>query len=83
MHLPDIYIVKPIFYDGAAGGLGLLRSRTTRDVGGIVAGSNALGAHEIYQEGLRLPYREVHRGRQAVTRRSGTWWRPTCACPTR
>ena len=26
------------------------------DVGGIVPGSNALGASEIYQEGLRLPF---------------------------
>ena len=51
------------------------------DVGGIVPGSNALSAHEIYQEGLRIPLREVHRARQARCRASGTWWRPTCALP--
>ncbi len=53
-HLPDIYIVKPLFFDDR-----LVAWATTiahhADVGGIVAGSNALGAHEIYQEGLRLP----------------------------
>ena len=33
------------------------------DVGGIVAGSNAIGATEIHQEGLRLPFLKfVERG---------------------
>ena len=39
------------------------------DVGGIVAGSNALGATEIYQEGLRIPflkYVEAGRPVQAI-----------------
>ncbi|MBM3532962.1 MAG: hydantoinase B/oxoprolinase family protein [Alphaproteobacteria bacterium] len=53
-HLPDIYIAMPIF-DGDR----VVAWSTTiahhSDVGGIVAGSNALGAEEIYQEGLRLP----------------------------
>ncbi|MCA1288257.1 hydantoinase B/oxoprolinase family protein [Salipiger bermudensis] len=54
-HLPDIYIVEPIFHEGA-----IIAWTTTlahhADVGGIVPGSNALGASEIYQEGLRLPF---------------------------
>ncbi|TPE48973.1 hydantoinase B/oxoprolinase family protein [Amaricoccus solimangrovi] len=54
-HLPDIYIVEPIFHGGR-----LVAWTTTlahhADVGGIVPGSNALGAEEIYQEGLRLPF---------------------------
>ena len=53
-HLPDIYITTPIF-----SGSGLRAWATTvahhSDVGGIVAGSNALGAEGIFQEGLRLP----------------------------
>ena len=53
-HLPDIYIAMPIFYRDRP-----LAWATTvahhSDVGGIVAGSNALGAEEIFQEGLRLP----------------------------
>lgn len=54
-HLPDIYIVEPIFHEGE-----IIAWTTTlahhADVGGIVPGSNALGASEIYQEGLRLPF---------------------------
>lgn len=54
-HLPDIYIIEPIFHDDR-----LVAWTTTlahhADVGGIVPGSNALGAEEIYQEGLRLPF---------------------------
>ena len=53
-HLPDIYIIKPIFYEDH-----LVAWATTiahhSDVGGIVPGSNALGAVEIYQEGIRIP----------------------------
>lgn len=53
-HLPDIYIAMPIFHQDR-----LTAWATTvahhSDVGGIVAGSNAIGAEEIFQEGLRLP----------------------------
>ncbi|MSP68129.1 MAG: hydantoinase B/oxoprolinase family protein [Alphaproteobacteria bacterium] len=53
-HLPDIYIVKPIFFAGQ-----LVAFATTvahhSDVGGMVPGSNAIGSTEIFQEGLRLP----------------------------
>jgi N-methylhydantoinase B len=54
-HLPDIYVIKPIFFEGA------LRAWATTiahhaDVGGLVPGSNSVGATEIYQEGLRLPF---------------------------
>jgi N-methylhydantoinase B len=54
-HLPDIYIVKPIFDAGVLGGWACALAHHS-DVGGIVAGSNALGATEIYQEGLRIPF---------------------------
>jgi len=54
-HLPDIYVIKPVF-DGDQ----LCAWATTiahhADVGGIVPGSNSIGATEIYQEGLRLPF---------------------------
>ena len=53
-HLPDIYIIKPIFWEGHIEGWATTLAHHA-DVGGIVPGSNALGAHEIYQEGLRLP----------------------------
>ena len=53
-HLPDIYVVKPVFVDGMLKGWSTTLAHHS-DVGGIVAGSNALGATEIWQEGLRLP----------------------------
>lgn len=58
-HLPDIYIIEPVFHDET-----LVAWTTTlahhADVGGIVPGSNALGAVEIYQEGLRLPFLKLY-----------------------
>lgn len=59
-HLPDIYIVQPIFYDGAIVGWVTTLAHHA-DVGGIVPGSNALSAHEIYQEGLRIPFLKIVR----------------------
>jgi len=53
-HLPDIYITSPIFRDSRIVAWATALAHHS-DVGGIVAGSNALGAHEIFQEGLRLP----------------------------
>jgi N-methylhydantoinase B len=53
-HLPDIYIITPIFFEEAIRGWATTIAHHS-DVGGIVAGSNALGATEIFQEGLRLP----------------------------
>jgi N-methylhydantoinase B len=53
-HLPDIYVVKPVFVEGALKGWSTTLAHHS-DVGGIVAGSNALGATEIWQEGLRIP----------------------------
>lgn len=58
-HLPDIYIITPIFFEGALAGWATTVAHHA-DVGGIVPGSNALGAIEIYQEGLRLPFLKLH-----------------------
>ncbi len=54
MHLPDIFIFKPIFVEGRR----LAFAATIchhADVGGRVPGSNASDSTEIYQEGLRIP----------------------------
>ena len=53
-HLPDIYITSPVFRNSRIVAWATALAHHS-DVGGIVAGSNALGAHEIFQEGLRLP----------------------------
>jgi len=58
-HLPDIYIIMPIFFEGELAGWATTVAHHA-DVGGIVPGSNALGAIEIYQEGLRLPFLKLH-----------------------
>ena len=53
-HLPDIYVIKPIFVDQVLRGYAATMAHHS-DVGGIAPGSVALHATEIYQEGLRLP----------------------------
>jgi N-methylhydantoinase B len=55
MHLPDIFIFRPLF----AGGEKPIAYAATichhTDVGGRVPGSNASDSTEIYAEGLRIP----------------------------
>jgi N-methylhydantoinase B len=54
MHLPDIFMFVPIFYEGKRRALAVGICHHT-DVGGRVPGSNASDSTEIYQEGLRIP----------------------------
>ncbi len=54
MHLPDIFIFKPIYYEGERVAFAATICHHT-DVGGRVAGSNAADSTECYQEGLRIP----------------------------
>ena len=54
MHLPDIFVIKPIYLDETRLGFAATICHHT-DVGGRVAGSNASDSTEIYQEGLRIP----------------------------
>lgn len=53
-HLPDIYLVKPIFVDGELVAFSGADAHEL-DVGGRVPGSNACDNVDIYQEGLRMP----------------------------
>src|SRR4051794_99387 len=53
-HLPDIYVIKPIFFGGDIEGYAATMAHHC-DVGGIAPGSVAIHATEIFQEGLRLP----------------------------
>ena len=67
MHLPDIFVFKPVFHRGE-----LLAYAATichhTDVGGRVPGSNASDSTEIYQEGLRIPPLKMYdRGRRNET----------------
>jgi len=54
MHLPDIFIFKPIFWEGTRVAFAATICHHA-DVGGRVPGSNASDSTEIYQEGLRIP----------------------------
>ena len=53
-HLPDVYVLKPVFGDGRLLGFAATVAHHT-DLGGIVPGSVAIFATEIQQEGLRIP----------------------------
>ncbi len=58
MHLPDIFVFRPIFVPGAAQGGPIAWAATIchhTDVGGRVPGSNASDSTEIFAEGLRIP----------------------------
>src|SRR5262249_16178435 len=64
-HLPDFYIVKPIFLSkvlvGWAASIG-----HQLDVGGKTPGGNGCDATEIYQEGLRIPPVKLYAAGQPV-----------------
>lgn len=53
MHLPDIFIFKPLYHAGERLAFACTVCHHT-DVGGRVAGSNASDSTEIYAEGLRI-----------------------------
>ncbi len=68
-HLPDICAFKPVFHEGRRiAFVGTLCHHI--DVGGLVAGSYAAKAIEIFQEGLRIPpLKLIENGR----RNEGVW----------
>ncbi len=58
-HLPDMYVIKPIFVGDTVRGYAATMAHHS-DVGGIAPGSVAIHATEIYQEGLRIPLVKLH-----------------------
>jgi N-methylhydantoinase B len=58
-HLPDMYVIKPVFHQGVIEGWACTMAHHC-DVGGITPGSCALHASEIFQEGLCLPIVKLH-----------------------
>jgi N-methylhydantoinase B len=59
MHLPDVYVIKPLFARSEVVGFAATLAHHT-DMGGIAPGSNAVHATEIFQEGLRIPLMKLH-----------------------
>ncbi|MEK5444682.1 hydantoinase B/oxoprolinase family protein [Fredinandcohnia sp. FSL W7-1320] len=53
-HLPDIFMISPVFYQGKLAALAANIAHHV-DVGGQTPGSMSVKATEIFQEGLRLP----------------------------
>ena len=62
-HLPDIYVIKPLFWDGDIEGYACTMAHHS-DVGGITPGSVAIHATDVFQEGLRLPFLKLYEGGQ-------------------
>jgi N-methylhydantoinase B len=67
MHLPDIFIFRPLFAEGRVIAYAATICHHT-DVGGRVPGSNASDSTEIYAEGLRIPPLKLYeRGKPNTT----------------
>lgn len=54
MHLPDIFIIQPIFAEDELLGFAIAVSHH-QDVGGRVPGSCAVDSPDVFNEGLRIP----------------------------
>lgn len=59
MHLPDVFIVKPVFVGDTLVAFACTVAHQA-DVGGRVPGSNASDSTEIFAEGLRIPVLKLY-----------------------
>jgi N-methylhydantoinase B len=67
MHLPDIFVIKPLYVDCRRVAFAATVCHHT-DVGGRVPGSNASDSTEVYAEGLRIaPMKMYEAGRRNDT----------------
>ena len=63
MHIPDIFIVKPVFWEGQRVAFTVSTAHHL-DLGGRLPGSSACDNTEIFQDGLRIPWLKLyHRGK--------------------
>ena len=60
MHIPDIFIVKPIFWEGERVAFAVSTAHHL-DLGGRLPGSSACDNTEIFQEGFRIPWLKLYR----------------------
>jgi N-methylhydantoinase B len=59
IHLQDIFVFKPVFFDGTLIGFATTTAHHG-DVGGRLPGSSACDNTEIFQEGIRLPWLRLY-----------------------
>jgi N-methylhydantoinase B len=59
MHVPDIYLIKPVFFKGSVEGYATALVHHA-DLGGIAPGSMAVYATEIFQEGIVIPFLKLY-----------------------
>lgn len=64
MHIPDIFIVKPVFWEGARVAFAVSTAHHL-DMGGRLPGSSACDNTEIFQDGLRIPWLKLYRRGEA------------------
>ncbi len=60
MHLPDIFIIKPIFWQDQRVAFAVATAHHL-DVGGRLPGSSACDNVEIFQDGIRIPWLKLYR----------------------
>ena len=58
MHLPDIYVIKPVFIEACLEGYATTLVHHT-DIGGLTPGGTAVHATDIFQEGLQIPLMKI------------------------
>ncbi len=64
MHIPDIFIVKPIFWEEKRVAFAVSTAHHL-DMGGRLPGSSACDNTEIFQDGLRIPWLKLYRRGEA------------------
>lgn len=64
-HLPDVTVIKPIFYEGELKFFGVNRAHH-QDVGGITAGGYTPAAKSIFHEGIRIPPLKIYENGEPI-----------------
>ncbi len=60
MHLPDVFVIKPVYYEDTLIGYGVATAHHG-DIGGRLLGSSATDNTEVFQDGLRIPWMHLYK----------------------
>ena len=64
-HLPDVTIMKPVFYEGQLQFMAINRAHHG-DVGGMEPGSYCPSATELFHEGIRIPPLRIYKNEEPI-----------------